>query len=139
MGIFCLLFNADLLKLNITEPILIRKEVNQMAKPKQNKNKAPKKPEKSNENNTNAFADLKKQIESASDERVTSCMDRLLLQGGTFAELLEQIGKENERLGSKDFKTPGRIKSHIKSRERMGWVFTYKDDGVKLTGFGKRQ
>ncbi len=109
-----------------------------MSKSKQSKKEVKQEPVKGNGKPTN-FTDLKKQVESASDERITSCMDRLLLKGGTFDELVEQISKDNERLKSKDFRTPSRIKAHIKSREQSGWVFTVKDDSVKLTGFEKRQ
>ena len=109
-----------------------------MSKSKQSKKDVKQEPVKGNGKPSN-FADLKKQIESASEEKITSCMDRLLLKGGTFSELVEQIGKDNERLKSKDFKTPSRVKAHVKSREQVGWVFTLKDDSVKLTGFEKRQ
>jgi len=60
-----------------------------------------------------------------SSGKPTARFDLLLLKGGKVSELLQSFDKV--RGESKDFKTPSKIKAHIKHREKDGWVFEKKD------------
>lgn len=89
-------------------------------------------------NKCQSFADVQKYIKSIDNTKITFCMDRLLSKGGTYAELLKAIEKENTRLGSNDYKTVGRIKSHVAYRKSHDfWTFEGDAKKVRLTGFSK--
>ncbi len=45
-------------------------------------------------------------------------MDKHLLAGGTLVELQRKAEEDNKRLESNDFRTLGRIKSHINFRRK---------------------
>ena len=83
------------------------------------------------------FKDLETYLKTQSEDKVTSVLDKTLLQPHSYDELVKLMEKENERIGSKDFKTPSRIKAHIKHRETQGWVFEAKNDKVQLVNLQK--
>ena len=69
----------------------------------------------------------------------TSAMDKLVLEGGTMAAILEKFKPIAEEKSHKGFKNAGSLKAHIKYRESKGWVYDYQGEGddqvVKLIGF----
>jgi len=68
----------------------------------------------------------------------TNYMDQLLLEGGTFQELVDKFKPYAEEKSYSGFKSPSVLKSHVKYRESKGWEFKYKGDGdeqtIKLVG-----
>ena len=85
-----------------------------------------------------SFADVKNYITNLTEERITSMIDKFLLKGGTYPQLVKSIAGENKRIGSNDFKNKSRIQGHISYRKRTNhWTFTEKEDKVQLTGFEK--
>lgn len=91
-------------------------------------------------NKCQSFADVQAYIKSIDKSRITFCLDKLLLKNTKYSDLLKLITKENKRLGSKDFQTIGRLKSHIAfRRSHDGWSFTENKEKteIKLTGFTK--
>jgi hypothetical protein len=72
------------------------------------------------------FEDLKDHIENAPNTKITMCMDKALLEGRTYDQLLEEMAINNRRLGSNDFLDIIRIDRHIKWRDKNdGWIFKY--------------
>lgn len=70
------------------------------------------------------FEDLKDHLENAPDSKITMCMDKALIEGRTYDQLLEEMAKNNKRLGNKEFLNISRIDRHIKWRKKNdGWVF----------------
>ena len=55
------------------------------------------------------FNELRTHLERAPANRITICMDKHLLNGGTLDELRLKAEDDNDRLGSNDFRTIGRI------------------------------
>ena len=84
------------------------------------------------------FDELKEHLTYAPDEKITMCMDKLLLKGGRISEMVDEIERHNRRLGSNDFREVERIWRHIKFREEHdGWIFEYSgvsDQFVRLIG-----
>ena len=105
-----------------------------MAKKKEGKAKAEAKVVKSI-GKCETFKDLETYLKAQSEEKVTTIIDKALLQPHTYDELVKVAEGANEKIGSKDFKTPSRIKAHIKHRETQGWVFEAKNDKVQLVNF----
>ena len=60
------------------------------------------------------FAHLRAHLSQASDEKITMCMNKHLLQGATMSELLARVHEDNRRLQSNDFRDNGRIMVHIR-------------------------
>ncbi len=72
---------------------------------------------------------MKDHLENAPDSKITMCMDKALLEGRTYDQLLEEMAINNKRLGSNDFLNISRIDRHIKYREENdGWIFKYSGE-----------
>ena len=83
------------------------------------------------------FDELKEHLTHAPDEKITMCMDKLLLRGARMSEMLHEMQEHNKRLGSNDFLDDKRIKEHIKFRETHDdWIFdrsgSHADPFVRL-------
>lgn len=76
-----------------------------------------------------SFEELRKHLEEAPADKITICMDKHLLAGGTLAELHQKAEEDNKRLGSNDFRTTGRIKAHINSR-RKNWHWVIEENSI---------
>ncbi len=83
------------------------------------------------------FEELRRHLEEAPAVRITICMDKHLLKGGTLAELQRKAAEDNKRLGSNDFLTPGRIKTHINFRRNHDhWVIEENKIGeFRIVGY----
>jgi hypothetical protein len=108
-----------------------------MAKKKEGKKQAEEAKVVKSLSKCQTFSDLQTFLKSQSEDKVTSVLDKTLLQPHSYDELVKKMEKENERIGSKDFKNPSRIKAHIKFRENQGWKFETKEDKVQLVGLEK--
>ena len=83
-----------------------------------------------------SFAELKRHLEEAPASKITMCMDKHLLDGGTLGELMGKVAQDNRRLGSNDFKSESRIKAHIEHRRRKGWIIEENENKeFKLVGY----
>jgi hypothetical protein len=85
------------------------------------------------------FDELKEHLTNAPDEKITMCMDKLLLRGARLSEMLFEIQEHNKRLGSNDFRDTERIKAHIAFRETHDdWIFersgSHFDPFIRLIG-----
>ena len=63
-------------------------------------------------------------------------MNKYLLEPHTLDELVEIASKENERLGSNDFRTDAIVLKHIKWLRARGWIFkVYKNGAYQLVNY----
>lgn len=87
------------------------------------------------------FKDLKKFL--ADPPTPTNYMDQLLLEGGTWQELVDKFKPYAKEKGYSGFKSVSVLKSHVKYRESKGWKFKRKGEGdeetIKLTGVEKKE
>ena len=84
------------------------------------------------------FADLEKFIKNQPDDKITAVLDKAFLKPHTYDDLVKLMEKENERLGSKDFKNKSRIKAHLNYRQNTNkWIFQTEGDTVQLIGLEK--
>jgi hypothetical protein len=87
------------------------------------------------------FKDLKKFLDDPPTP--TNYMDKLLLEGGTWQELVDKFKPYAEEKGYSGFKSVSVLKSHVKYRESKGWQFKRKGEGddetIKLTGVEKKE
>jgi hypothetical protein len=82
-----------------------------------------------------SFKDLEKFIKNQPNDRITAVLDKALLKPTNYDDLVKLMKKENTRIGSNDFTTKSRIKSHIKHRESVqNWVFQKEKDNIQLIG-----
>lgn len=84
-----------------------------------------------------SFEELRRHLEEAPADRITICMDKHLLEGGTLSEFQRKAEENNKRLKGNDFLTPGRIKRHIKwRREHDNWVIEENSIGeFRIVGY----
>ena len=83
------------------------------------------------------FDALKEHLVNAPEEKITMCMDKLLLKGARLSEMVREIREHNKRLGSNDFLDVDRINRHIAFRETHdNWIFersgSYFDPFIRL-------
>ncbi len=86
-----------------------------------------------------SFEELRKHLEEAPSERITISMDKHLLEGGTLVELQKKAAKDNKRLGSNDYRTRARVKTHINSR-RNHWHWVIEENAIgefRIVGYGR--
>ena len=83
------------------------------------------------------FKELRTHLKSVPANRITICMDKHLLEGGTLEDLTRQAAEDNARLGSNDFRTTGRIRAHINFRRNHdGWVIEENARGeFRIVGY----
>jgi hypothetical protein len=83
------------------------------------------------------FEELRTHLESGPTNRITICMDKHLLRGGTLEKLKRQAAEDNARLGSNDFRTVSRIRTHINfRRDHDGWVIEENGRGeFRIVGY----
>ena len=83
------------------------------------------------------FEELRSHLEEAIADRITICMDKHLLTGGTLVELQRKIEEDNKRLRSNDFRSPSRIKSHINFRRKHNkWAIKENSIGeFRIVGY----
>jgi len=85
------------------------------------------------------FEALKKKILGKDDSKLTSVIDKLLLEGGSVNKMFEKVAKEAGKRGLTTFtNSASEISGLAKSREKSGWVFERGEDGyIKLVGYSK--
>ena len=96
-------------------------------------------------NVASTFNELSEIIRLRSKVYPTNYLDLLLLENKneTISKILASYGAYAEKVNNHDFKTIGRIKSHIRFRESNdGWVFDYSGDlndpKVSLVGLKRK-
>jgi hypothetical protein len=82
------------------------------------------------------WEDLIDHLENAPENKITMSLNKHLLERHTLDQLVEIASRENERLGSNDFRTVAIVRKHIKWLEDRGWIFNIDKNGAyKLVNY----
>jgi len=84
------------------------------------------------------FDGLKAHIAAFAGDRPTNYLDKLLLEGKSYAELLTLCQAKREELGTVGLDKLTKINAHINYREKHdGWVFKRDAETIQLVGYSK--
>ena len=82
------------------------------------------------------WEDLVDHLENAPTIKITMSLNKHLLERHTLNQLVKIASRENERLGSNDFRTVAIVLKHIKWLKARGWIFNINKNGAfKLVNY----
>ncbi len=89
-------------------------------------------------NDVGNFRELVERIKARAHLNAAAMLDKMLLKGATAAEIVEKLKPEVRRRGLSVFNDVAKINTHLKLRERSGWVLERARNGkVKLVNYIK--
>jgi len=81
------------------------------------------------------FEQTLEKIKAADGKTLSSVVDKMLVEGGTVDDIAAKIKAVADERKAKTYQNRRDIVTHIKFREKEGWVFSWGEkDLVKLTG-----